>query len=1005
MRSGLSTIQQTLTPAAAAVLIQSISDAARRRHGQTTPLHVAAALLSSPSGLLRRACSVSHPNSSHPLHCRALELCFSIALDRLPCNSNPNSSQDPLPDSSSERGVSEPPLSNALMAALKRAQAQQRRGGAEATAPPLLAIKVELEQLVLSILDDPSVSRVMREASFSSTAVKSAIEKSTSVNIYLNPRLPQTLPEKEEDEVRKVFDVMLRSKKRNPVLVGDADVRAVMKEVVRRIESGVAPAVLGAAKVVSLEKSLVERSEIPARITELGSSIEGWIGNNSVVIDLGDLKWLVEGPAQAALPVVSEVGRAAVAEMGRIIRRFGGGGRLWFVGIATCATYLRCQVYYPAMEGDWDLQAVPITARSPLPGVFPRPGGNGNGILSNLAMATMPTPLRWPVNGADDSVKMTMCQLCTGSYERELAKLAAEESTKSPSKPEAQQPLPQWLKLAKLGNGDTDNSATDQLQPKEKELLWKQRTEELQKKWRDACGRLHPSFHLGFIGSAKPLIPSVSMPPSMSAPCPPFKHNLKLSESITSLQMSNCQEKTAVSLSMEQPKSPPGSGVKTDLVLGRPKVSDSSWENSHKDRLTDDTGCKQDAFLDLQRAKTAGISDIESFKRLFKGLTEKVSWQPNAASAIATVVMQCKSGGGKRQGIRTKSDTWLLFIGPDRVGKRKMVTALSELVFGTGPITVSFGSISRSDVSDGESNTNFRGKTSLDRVVEAIRQNPFSVILLEDIDQANVLVQGSIKRAMDRGRLPDSRGREVSLNSVIFILTADWWPQELNGSIDSLYQCEEKILNSADCGWQLELSMEDKLNKHRADWLCNNDRPTKLRKESSDGLSLSLDLNLAVESEEESRQGSVSSSDLTVEQEHEKQVTTKCSSLSPACELMELVDDAIVFQPVDFRPLKKEVLDCILAKFKPTIGNQCMIKVDDDVLDRMVCGIWLTGATLEEWAEKLSLPSIQQLKGNLKDDDGWAAARLSAVKVKDDNARRSAGSRDLLPTMVTIAIN
>ncbi|PHT75215.1 hypothetical protein T459_18737 [Capsicum annuum] len=57
MRAGLSTIQQTLTPEAATVLNHSIAEASRRNHGQTTPLHVAATLLSSPSGFLRQACA------------------------------------------------------------------------------------------------------------------------------------------------------------------------------------------------------------------------------------------------------------------------------------------------------------------------------------------------------------------------------------------------------------------------------------------------------------------------------------------------------------------------------------------------------------------------------------------------------------------------------------------------------------------------------------------------------------------------------------------------------------------------------------------------------------------------------------------------------------------------------------------------------------------------------------------------------------------------------------
>ena len=71
---------------------------------------------------------------------------------------------------------------------------------------------------------------------------------------------------------------------------------------------------------------------------------------------------------------LAEAGRAAVAEIGRLVSKFGegGAGRLWLLGTATCETYLRCQVYHPTMENDWDLQAVPITSRAPLPGIFPR---------------------------------------------------------------------------------------------------------------------------------------------------------------------------------------------------------------------------------------------------------------------------------------------------------------------------------------------------------------------------------------------------------------------------------------------------------------------------------------------------------------------------------------------------------------------------------------------------------------------------------------------------------
>ncbi|XP_061361787.1 protein SMAX1-LIKE 4-like [Gastrolobium bilobum] len=174
MRPGACALQQTLTAEAASVLKHSLGFARRRGHAQVTPLHVATTLLSLRASSFRRACLKSQPHqqTSHPLQCRALELCFNVALNRLP--TTPGALIH-----------TQPSLSNALIAALKRAQAHQRRGCIEQQQQqPLLTIKVELEQLIVSILDDPSVSRVMREAGFSSTAVKNNIEDSSASSVF-----------------------------------------------------------------------------------------------------------------------------------------------------------------------------------------------------------------------------------------------------------------------------------------------------------------------------------------------------------------------------------------------------------------------------------------------------------------------------------------------------------------------------------------------------------------------------------------------------------------------------------------------------------------------------------------------------------------------------------------------------------------------------------------------------------------------------------------------------
>lgn len=1055
MRAGLSTIQQTLTAEAASVLNHSIAEAGRRNHGQTTPLHVAATLLASPSGYLRQACIKSHPNSSHPLQCRALELCFSVALERLPTAQNISPAM-------------EPPISNALMAALKRAQAHQRRGCPEQQQQPLLAVKVELEQLIISILDDPSVSRVMREASFSSPAVKATIEQSLNSspsslpnsspiglgfrpgptptpvqnrNLYLNPRLQQQgsaaqLGQQKGEEVKKVVDILFKSKKRNPVLVGESEPETVLKELLRRIENkelGETP--LKNVQVIHWDKEFSsDRAQIPAKVKELGDLIDTRIANSGgVIINMGDLKWLVEQPVSfgvaagvgsgsAVQQVVSEVGRVAVEEMGKLLGRFGegsGAGRLWLIGTATCETYLRCQVYHPTMENDWDLQAVAITLKTP-PAMFPRLGSNG--ILSSsveslglkgFSTATIAPPRR--LNETLDPARRTSCcPQCMQNYEQDLAKLPKEfEKSSSEVKSESARPqLPQWLQNAKAQEDDA--KTMDQTQTKDQELNWKQRSQDLLKKWIDTCLRLHPNFHQPNFTSDR-ITSSIPLPmtglynPNLIGRRsfqPKLQMNRLLGE--TTLQSNTNQVPTQPS---EKAVTPPGSPVRTDLALGRTKVPETSPDPSHKERIKDFFGCMSSApqkpqnnLREMQSNKLLGTLDADSFKNLLKGLIEKVWWQQEAASAVATTVTQCKVGNGKQRGAGTKGDMWMLFMGPDRVGKKKMASALSERVSGSNPIMICLGS--RRD--DGESDLGFRGKTALDRIAEAVRRNPFSVIMLEDIDEADMIIRGNIKRAMDRGRLADSHGREISLGNVIFILTANWLPDNLKYLSNGISLDEEKLANFTRGCCQLRLSLCERTAKRQANWLLDEDRPTKpSRKDTSSAVA--FDLNETADAEDRT-DGSHNSSDLTIDHECEHVLNnntqnTRSPTTSAAAprELLDAVDDAIVFKPVNFGPIRRHITTSITKKFTTIMGDRISMEVQDDALEKITSGVWQGRTSLEEWTEKVLGPSFQQLKAcissNVRDDS--MVVRLESEGELDS---RGFGDYDYLPSSVKVVV-
>ncbi|KAL6633404.1 hypothetical protein ACP70R_026075 [Stipagrostis hirtigluma subsp. patula] len=902
-----------LTPDAAAVLSRAAADASRRRHAHTTPLHAAAALLSGPAPLLREAC-VAGLASSHPLRSRALDLCFAVALDRLPTSTE---LQHHHHDGAFHAA---PPLSNALAAALKRAYAHHRRigsGGVEADDH-----RVGVPHLVLAILDDPSVARVMREASFSSTAVKAAMLRSLSdpaapdSGVYVNSRVLHRQASHREEEVAKVVEVLKRGKKRNPVLVGDTvDVDAVVQEVVTLIQRQR----LGNARVISLPKEFgdlvdLDRAELIAKIRELGEVVRSELttpatNTGGVVVNLGNLQWLVEerSPAHQVeqenrRDVVLDTARAAVAEMARVLNQSGEGEhRVWVIGTATCATYLKCQVYHPALESEWDLQAVPITPRPPPPpplGLSPSAGVN-RGILSSsvevLSSAMTSAMQRAP----------SLCNACAEGYERERAEMASSELAPHPA---AEQPMSQWLQIGT----PTAARPIDRAQEKAREV------EELRRRWRDRCAQLHSHGR-----------------PSM----------VTCSEWNGASVLGNMQALPV------RPSAPPSVAVDTDLALGPAAAR---------------PACDTDEKLLVRR------------------LTEAVRWQPEAAAAVASTIAKAKSGDGmRRRGVGTaKADAWLLFAGPDAVGKRNMAEALSKSVFGAGAVTVRLGVREAGHDDGGESVVSCRGRTALDRVAEAVRCNPFRVVVLDDLDHADNVVQGAIMRAIESGRLADSHGRDVALGSNIFVVMSQWspssWPDHLRGSQDVTPPL-------ADSPWNLE---HGTAKRSRPEQPLDGERRTKARKDSARE-PLPLDLNLSmsddhIDDEDDSGgEGSRnSSSDLTVEHEQDyggQPAAATCSAASYVSELVQAVDGTVVFKPVGSEPLKRSVSDVVPAKLGGVTGGGWSVHVDE-----VLC------------------PSIRELKRSLSTNAvvGGVPGSMSAV---EGSGRRNDGG--IFRTSVTVTVD
>jgi DNA polymerase III delta prime subunit len=183
--------------------------------------------------------------------------------------------------------------------------------------------------------------------------------------------------------------------------------------------------------------------------------------------------------------------------------------------------------------------------------------------------------------------------------------------------------------------------------------------------------------------------------------------------------------------------------------------------------------------MHLQKHETIEDSN-DAVMKLCKGLHKRVSWQPHVISTVAHTVEMCRLGLGIKRG---STSPWLLFVGDDNNGKRAMAEALSELVFGEGkkPIHLRFckrGSLHSPSPEIVLKNIGLglsparSAKMPMDRMIDALRMNPSSVVLFEDVDHADSMSQNMLLRAIERRRMVDTSGRDVSFNNAIVIMTS-----------------------------------------------------------------------------------------------------------------------------------------------------------------------------------------------------------------------------------------
>uniref|UniRef100_UPI002242E051 ATP-dependent protease ClpL n=1 Tax=Enterococcus lactis TaxID=357441 RepID=UPI002242E051 len=169
-----------------------------------------------------------------------------------------------------------------------------------------------------------------------------------------------------------------------------------------------------------------------------------------------------------------------------------------------------------------------------------------------------------------------------------------------------------------------------------------------------------------------------------------------------------------------------------------------------------------------------GANDIERLKNLDKRLKSKVIGQDEAVEMVARAIRRNRAGFSEGdQPIGS-----FLFVGPTGVGKTELAKQLALDMFGNENAIIR---LDMSEYADRTAVSKLIGisagyvgyEDNANTLTERVRRNPYSIVLLDEIEKAHPQVLTLLLQVMDDGRLTDGQGNVINFKNTIIIATSN----------------------------------------------------------------------------------------------------------------------------------------------------------------------------------------------------------------------------------------
>ena len=159
-----------------------------------------------------------------------------------------------------------------------------------------------------------------------------------------------------------------------------------------------------------------------------------------------------------------------------------------------------------------------------------------------------------------------------------------------------------------------------------------------------------------------------------------------------------------------------------------------------------------------------------------KEITDKIIGQDEAVNEIINIAKKIKLG------FKDDKCYSLMFVGPTGVGKTELALSFGHILAGKNVIRLDM-----SEFSEAHSVSRFIGAppgyigySDNKTILEEIKNKPFSVLILDEIERANNSIINLLFQILDNGKIKDAKGEEVYFNNIVIIMTSNIGFDEVN---------------------------------------------------------------------------------------------------------------------------------------------------------------------------------------------------------------------------------